>query len=161
MKTWEILDAPDGAVINKIIAKEDFVAANFQYYREYVPPTPVTPPMFELSNVVIKVDGVPTTGTNGKFYLPPNALIELTATITGGSAIDAPVLKMVAERQVDDQPGGEEMYFNGSIVAGELSASGTFPLSSNFKFTADRNNRALDRMGAGFNISFETLDFLS
>lgn len=34
---YEILDA-EGNVINKIVANEDFVAANYENYRPFVPP---------------------------------------------------------------------------------------------------------------------------
>jgi len=45
-----------------------------------------------------------------------------------------------------------------------LSVTGSFPIATNYKITAARNNRALDRLyepaQAAFHMSFETLDFL-
>ena len=80
------------------------------------------------------------------------------------AAINAPRINLVVEMQSDDKPNGIEFYLVGNIVAGHLTVSGKFPNASNYKITAARNNRALDRLFAPadstFHMNFTTLDFL-
>ena len=40
---YNILDAPDGNVINTILADADFFEANFEHYELWVAPTPAEP----------------------------------------------------------------------------------------------------------------------
>ena len=133
---------------------------------EYTPEEKPITPVLQLVDPVMTINGtLYPTPLDGRYYLPPDSDISFVASINGGDAINIPMLKLVAERQVDDVPSGEEFYFTGSIVDGVLTVEGNFPISSNYKITAERNNRAIDRMfspnQAQFHLSFNTLDFLS
>lgn len=163
IKEYEILNG--GEVINVIKATPDFMAQNFTDYREKEPPpAPPTKPVLPLVDIAVTESGEALTTTNYKYYLTPEATITVTATIEGGEAINAPMLKMVGIKQVDDQDVDSEIYFTGSIVDGVLTVSGKFPISTNYRFRAERNNRALDRMHNGdshFYLTFPDLDFLA
>lgn len=123
---------------------------------------PVAPPArLPLSGLLITRNGgldVPSSGQ--KYYLDAGDTVEVTCTIEGGEAINAPIIKLPITRHSDDTPTPEELYFTGSIVAGVMTVTGTFAMSSNYKALNDRCNRALDRMPANFHVSFETIDFL-
>jgi hypothetical protein len=123
----------------------------------FIEPTPSLP----LETLVITRNGGLAVPQNGqKYYLDTGDTVEVVGTIQGGEAIDAPLIKLPITRHADDQPTADELYFTGSIVAGVLTVSGTFAMSSNYKALNDRCNRALDRMPAGFNVSFDDIDFL-
>jgi hypothetical protein len=133
-------------------------------------PTPVADappiPLLELSDVVLSFDGTPQTiHPEGKYYIPSGVAVSVTGAIVGGELISLPILKLVAEENADDKPIGREIYVNGTITEGALSASITFSNSANYKVTSARNNKAIDRMFypeiAPFHLSFKTLDFLS
>lgn len=123
-------------------------------------------PALAISDFTIAFDGVeqPLSPDN-RYYIPPGAVVSVEATIDGGSAINLPALKLVAEESADDKPIGVERYITGQITNGVIYAEATFPLSANYKVTQDRNNRAIDRMfepeKAPFHLVFKTLDFLA
>ncbi len=131
-------------------------------YEELNHSAPLTPtPNLPLESLVITRNGGLAVPQNGqKYYLDAGDTVEVVGTIQSGEAIDAPLVKLPITRHADDQPTADELYFTGSIVAGVLTVSGTFAMSSNYKALNDRCNRALDRMPAGFNVSFDDIDFL-
>jgi hypothetical protein len=123
-------------------------------------------PTLTLDDVVISFNGVAQEiNPEGKYYVPSGAEVSVSASILGGGLISLPVLKLVAEECADNKPIGREVYINGAIDAGTILASVTFGVSTNYKVTAERNNRAIDRMfhpeKAPFHLAFKTLDFLS
>ena len=114
-------------------------------------------------------NGVAITPVNGKYYLDGtrgvNFTIDLIDSESNLADVDISLIKLVAERQSDDRPNGEEIYLTGSINGGILNVAGQFGVSTNWKITAARNNRALDRLfapgDAPFHLDFEPLDFLA
>jgi hypothetical protein len=151
MATWEILDAPDGEVINRIIATAEFVEAQFPYYREYEPPAPITPPAYTLTDLQISIGGVMVQANAGvNFFVGTQDTVTVTATLSGGEAINTPLIKLVLTRLADGEPTAEEIYLTGSVNSGLLSVSGTLPLSTSYIVDGDRQNNFMDRIEAGY-----------
>lgn len=140
----------------------DEVTANFS------PPAVIvdTTPTFNLANLVITRnigDAVPAG--SGKYYLDPSDTVEVSGDIVDGDGvvqdfINAPIIKLPIVKHADDAPTDTEFYMTGNIVAGVLYVTGKFADSGNYKALASRNNRALDRLGAGFRMLFDDVDFL-
>lgn len=129
-----------------------------------------TIPIVRLSNTLATYDDdTPIVQANGKYYPVASQGVKFSADLIGedDQIIDENIalIKLVAERHSDDRPNGEEIYLTGSIVNGHLAVSGTFPTSTNYKISAGRNNRALERLfvlsNIPFLLSFDTLDFLA
>lgn len=162
-------DLFDGdTLVNRVNATQETVDAGFfdplvAVKVEPEKPTPPSVPVLPMVDVVVSsgVGDIQPSGT--KYYLPPGEVFGLSARIDGGDSINIDVVKLVAQECADDQPNGKEFYITASIVGGVVSGSFEFPVSTNYKVTAERNNRALDRMfgDAPFHLSFDTLDFLS
>jgi hypothetical protein len=156
MATWEILDAPDGEVINRIIATAEFVSAQYPYYREYEPPAPITPPVYTLTDLQISSGGVLVqANAGGNFFVTAQETVTVTATLSGGEAINTPLIKLVLTRLADGEPTAEEIYLSGSVVSGLLSVSGTLPVSTSYIVAGDRQNKLMDRIEAGYWLEFD------
>lgn len=144
-----------------IVDNQIFDISNAMVEGEYVSPT-----VLKATISSIQVDSVAIPVSNdSKYRISPTGIVDVIATIEGGESINMSDLKLVAERQSDNRPSGEEIYFSGDIVNGVITVSGSFPVSSNWKIEADRNNRALKRrfapMPCPINLTFKTIDFLS
>jgi hypothetical protein len=122
--------------------------------------------VFDLESLVItRNTGLEVPQNDNKYYFDSTDTIEVVAEISDSEGaiqdtINAPIVKLPVVKYGDDLPTAEEFYLTGNITEGVLSVSGQFPLSGNYKVVAERTNRALDRMPAGFHVSFAELDFL-
>jgi hypothetical protein len=123
-------------------------------------------PKFNLSNLVItRNSGFEVPQNGNKYYFNLGDTVEVTGDIVDEAgvvqaAISAPIIKLPITKHADDQPTPDEIYFTGNILEGVLTVSGAFNLSGNYKALAARNNRALDRLPAGFHMNFDDVDFL-
>jgi len=146
--------------------KEIYPNGTYKVKVKRIAQEPDTTPKFNLSNLVITRNGgfeVPQNGN--KYYLSQGDTVEVTGDIVDESdvvqtAISASIIKLPITKHADDQATTDEIYFTGNLVSGVLTVSGTFNLSGNYKALASRNNRALDRLPAGFHMNFDDVDFL-
>jgi hypothetical protein len=132
-----------------------------------VPEQPtVTVPKYNLSNLVItRNTGLEVPKNGNKYYLDPGDTVEVTGEIVDAEGVvqsdrNASIIKLPVTKHADDMATTDEIYFTGNLVNGVLSVSGDINLSGNYKALASRNNRALDRMPAGFHMNFDDVDFL-
>jgi hypothetical protein len=160
----------ESEIVNTVIATQDTVNNGFfdPLIAEQVvieKPVIVTPPTLTLTSFVLLADGAEVQPDNGRYYIDTGATIEFSAIIKDGEAISKPLVKMVCQEFADDAPVGREIYITCAINSGVISSdSFVFPLPTNYKITAERNNRALDRMAGGvadFHLSFDNIDLLT
>lgn len=127
---------------------------------------PPKPTIFNLSNLVItRNNGLAVPQNGNKYYLNPTDVVEVTGEIVDSeevlqTLISAAIIKLPITKHADDRPTTDEFYLSGNITEGVLNVSGEFALSGNYKALSDRNNRALDRLPAGFHMAFDDVDFL-
>jgi len=109
--------------------------------------TPVVP----LTNVVI---------TNAVLHSSIYWVAENTAmVITGNVALPDGDYMLMAERVVDATQVVDDARFIATVLAGVMTINVTFKSTGNYKFSAARLNRGLDRIGAGVHLSFADIEF--
>jgi hypothetical protein len=138
-------------------------------------PQPTEPqiPVLGMANLVLS-DGddnviTPYQNAQNKCMFTPKTLLKVSLDIvdSAGNVVDISIdnLKLVMQEQADDQPNGREEYLTVNIANGHVTGEFQFDDSRNYKITAERNNRGLDRYYTPelppFYLAFDTLDWLS
>jgi len=180
-------------VINVIEADEAFILANYDdhiaiegnypigylFQEGYlVPPTKLTPtriltttayvapsnaPVKTITSITVSDKTTnPVINTDNKYYAQVGftPLVELTLSDLN---INISLVKIPLTKYADDEPTTTELYLTGAIVNGVLTCGGEPVISGNYKVTAARTNRALDRLSGGtaaFHVEFDDIDFL-
>jgi len=118
------------------------------YYEQVeVTPTPILP----LTNI-----NIANAVLHGSIYW----IAENTAmTITGDVALPDGDVMVMAERVVDASHVVDDARFIANIANGVMTMNVKFVSTGNYKFSADRLNRGLDRIGAGVHLSFDDIEF--
>lgn len=122
---------------------------------------------FTISNQQITADGQPVTFFAGNYYCEPGQVIQMVGNITDENgqtveSINIPVtLKMPLIRHANGRPTQDEIYLNVTLQNGVLTASGTIPWSGDWKIIIDRNNEAIQRIGANWKLQHEDITFLA
>ena len=130
-----------------------------QIYQE----PPAAAPILTLGSVTVTDSaGGGVLERGGKYYTTVGFTPAVTLLLSD-TGVNAPLIKLPFVKYADDAPTPIELYLTGDIVNGLMTVQGEAVTSGNYKVTAARTNRALDRMGAngaGFHVSFADIDFL-
>lgn len=120
-------------------------------------------PVKTFSNIVVTDGAANPVITSGTKYYAGVGFIPVVELTLSDTSINIPLVKIPFVKYADDKPTTTELYLTGSIVDGVLTCSGEAVISGNYKVTAARTNRALDRLAGGvapFHVQFDDLDFL-
>lgn len=122
--------------------------------------------IYTLQNESVTINGQPATPFAGSYYCEPNDTIQLSGEIVdNGVIVDSitiPVtLKMPVIRHANGQPTQEEIYLNVTLQNGVLTASGAIPWSGDWKIIIERNNEAIQRIGAQWKLQHRDITFLA
>ncbi|WP_372831004.1 hypothetical protein [Pontibacterium sp.] len=80
-------------------------------------------------------------------------------TLTASCSIPNGSMIVMVERIINASEVVDDIRFKADIAGGVLTISGVFDQSGNYQITEDRINAGLDRIGAGFNISMDRIEF--
>jgi hypothetical protein len=135
----------------------------------YSEPLPVVDdrPVYTIEDRVITANGQPVQFFSGNHYCQVNDEVQLVGNISDQNGdtvtgITVPVtLKMPLVRHANGQPTTDEIYLNVTLVAGVLTATGKIERSGDWKILIDRNNEALQRIGAQFKLAAADITFLA
>lgn len=122
---------------------------------------------YTISNQQITADGQPVTFFAGNYYCEPGQVIQMVGNITDANgqtveSITIPVtLKMPLIRHANGRPTQDEIYLNVTLQNGVLTATGTIPWSGDWKIIIERNNEAIQRIGANWKLQHEDITFLA
>lgn len=153
MKTIEInglqVTVPDGAIVSDSAP-------------EKLDPRAV----YTLKNASVIINGQPVAPFVGNYYCEPNDSIQLSGEIVDNGvtveSINIPVtLKMPLIRHANGKPTQDEIYLNVTLQNGVLTASGTIPWSGDWKIIIERNNEAIQRIGANWKLQHADITFLA
>jgi hypothetical protein len=115
-----------------------------------------------LLNMLITINGSPATKFAGNYYCQPGDTIGIDGTLDLPDLFTVPVtLKMPLVRHADGKPTTDEIYLNVTITNSHVLSSGTIPWSGDWKVLIERNNKALEVIGAPFKIIADNLTFLA
>lgn len=122
--------------------------------------------VYTIENSVISVNGTPASQFAGNYYCNAGDTIGLTGEISDNgavvSSITVPVtLKMPLIRHANGQPTTDEIYLNVTLQNGIMTATGVIPVSGDWKIIIERNNEALQRIGADWKLQHNDVTFLA
>lgn len=88
--------------------------------------------------------------------------VAIYATIKDGGEINHPgaIMKLPVVRYADNVPTDDEIYWDTTIENGLMTATGSFPRSGAWVFSAQRINQALQRSGIDWKITSNDITFL-
>lgn len=128
---------------------------------------------YQTASESIQVNASPAVGLGNTYYASAGDTITVTANIVNGSGdvqtqLDStalgypPMLKMPVTKYAGAKhtPPIDEIYFNTTLVAGVLTATGTIPASGTWVIGMDRLNRSLLSIGADWKINRNDIAFL-
>lgn len=123
-------------------------------------------PTYTIADQVIEVNGNQIQPFAGSYYCQPGDSIKLQGNITDEgktvTAITVPVtLKMPLIRHANSRPTQDEIYLNVTLQNGVLTAIGTIPWSGDWKIIIERNNEAIQRIGANWKLQHADITFLA
>ncbi len=108
-------------------------------------------PVLPLTNIAI---------TNAVLHGSIYWIAENTAmVITGNVALPDGAYMLMAERVIDATQVVDDARFIATVLAGKMTINITFKSTGNYKFSAARLNRGLDRISAGVHLSFNDIEF--
>lgn len=122
--------------------------------------------VYTLKNESVLINGQSATPFAGNYYCEPEDTIQLSGEIVDNGviveSISIPViLKMPMIRHANGQPTQEEVYLNVTLQNGVLNASGKIPWSGDWKLIIERNNEAIQRIGADWKLQHSDITFLA
>lgn len=122
--------------------------------------------VYTLQNESVTINGQPATPFAGNYYCEPDDTIQLQGEIVDNGviveSINIPVtLKMPMIRHANGQPTQEEIYLNVTLQNGVLNAVGKIPWSGDWKILIERNNEAIQRIGADWKLQHSDITFLA
>lgn len=124
-------------------------------------------PAYAIANQEIIANGNPLELFAGNYYCQPGDVVQLVGNITDSegdtvTSINVPVaLKMPLVRHANGQPTTDEIYLNVTLQNGVITASGKIERSGDWKILIERNNEALQRIGATWKLSAADITFLA
>lgn len=130
----------------------------------FIEPPKVT--VYTLQNASVTINGQQVDPFAGNYYCEPNDTIQLSGEIVVNGviveSISIPItLKMPLIRHANGQPTQDEIYLNVTLQNGVLTASGTIPWSGDWKIIIERNNEAIQRIGANWKLQHADITFLA
>lgn len=123
--------------------------------------------VYTIADQVVTADDQPVQFFAGNHYCQPGDVVQLQGNITDSegetvTSINLPVtLKMPLVRHANSQPTTDEIYLNVTIQNGVITATGKIESSGDWKILIERNNEALQRIGAPFKLSAADITFLA
>lgn len=122
--------------------------------------------VYTLQNESVQVNGQPLQPFAGNYYCNSGDAIQLSGEIVDNgvivTSVDVPVtLKMPLIRHANGQPTQDEIYLNVTLTAGVMTASGVIERSGDWKLIIERNNEALQRIGANWKLQHNDVTFLA
>lgn len=164
----------NGTVTNIAVADEPLSAgwvlnppAQVQIGWKYDGSTFLAPLIYRISEAVISADGQPLTPFAGNYYCQPGQTVQLQGKITDtngdtATSINVPVaVKMPLVRHANGQPTQDEIYLNVTLQNGVITATGVIERSGDWKIIIQRNNEAIQRIGADWKLQHEDITFLA
>lgn len=123
-------------------------------------------PAYTIANQQITADGQPLQFFQGNYYCEPGDVIQLQGEIMDNgqlvTALTVPVtLKMPLVRHANGLPTTDEIYLNVTLQDGVLTATGKIERSGDWKILIERNNEALQRIGAQWKLAAKDITFLA
>lgn len=124
-------------------------------------------PVYGISDQQVTADGDPLTLFAGNYYCEPSNVVQLVGNIVDSegntvTSISVPVtLKMPLVRYANGQPTTDEIYLNVTLQNGVITATGKIERSGDWKILIERNNEALQRIGAQFRLQAADITFLA
>jgi|GEM_PF-2610766 len=124
-------------------------------------------PAYTISNQQITANGQPVQFFAGNHYCQPGDMVQLQGNITDSegntvTSINVPVaLKMPLVRHANGQATIDEIYLNVTLQNGVITATGKIESSGDWKILIERNNEALQRIGAPFKLAAADITFLA
>lgn len=121
---------------------------------------------YVLSNLTVTSGGGDLPHFAGNYYCEVGDIIQIKGYIVdsqGNPANDIDVsvaLKMPVVRHANGVPTTDEIYMNTTIKAGVITVTGKIERSGDWKILIERNNEALQRIGAEFKFGADDITFL-
>ena len=140
---WVEEQPSDGDIVKYIYKDDHEVITTFSDV--------ATIPVLPLTNI-----NITNAVLHGSIYwIAENAVM----TITGDVALPDGDVMVMAERVVDAIHVVDDARFIATIANGVMTMNVKFVSTGNYKFSAARLNRGLDRIGAGVHLSFDDIEF--
>lgn len=122
--------------------------------------------VYTMQNASVIINGQPANPFVGNYYCEPNDVVQISGEIVDNGVIvetiSVPVtLKMPLIRHANGRPTQDEIYLNVTLQNGVLTATGTIPWSGDWKIIIERNNEAIQRIGANWKLQHEDITFLA
>ncbi|WP_348731842.1 hypothetical protein [Rheinheimera texasensis] len=123
--------------------------------------------MYKIKNQQITANGQPVQFFAGNHYCQPGDTIQMQGEIADDAGnvqtqMNLPItLKMPLIRHANGKPTQDEIYLNVTLQDGVLTATGTIPWSGDWKIIIERNNEAIQRIGANWKLQHEDITFLA
>ncbi len=152
----QIINLPDGVTLN--------INEGATFHPEGLPDNRA---VYTIKNQVATSEGMPLQLFAGNYYCQPGDTVQLQGDITDSSGntateINLPVtVKMPLVRHANGQPTTDEIYLNVALVNGVITATGKIERSGDWKILIERNNEALQRIGADFKLVAGDITFLA
>jgi hypothetical protein len=121
---------------------------------------------YTLQNESIVINGQDAIQFAGNYYCEPGDTIQLSGEIVNNGviveSINMPVtIKMPMTRHANGRPTQEEVYLSVTLQNGVLNAVGKIPWSGDWKIIIERNNEAIQRIGADWKLNHNDITFLA
>lgn len=123
--------------------------------------------VYFVANQQVTANSQPVQFFAGNHYCQPGDTVQMQGQIVDGAGkvqtqINVPItMKMPLVRHANGQPTTDEIYLNVTLINGEITATGTIERSGDWKILIERNNEALQRIGAPFKLSAADITFLA
>ncbi|MBD1582806.1 hypothetical protein [Pseudoalteromonas sp. S16_S37] len=120
-----------------------------------------SPPLSNQQLPTITLSNVSVGSTNARligkiWWVPQYEQFTITAQAEG---LPNGGLMVMVERVINASTPVDDVRFQALIKDGQVTMTGKFELSGNYIITANRLNAGLERIGAPFRLSFETMEF--
>lgn len=150
---------------NWVLCGNDRVSIGWKYQNgQFIEPHQLI--VYTLQNESVIINGQPAEPFAGSYHCEPEDTIQLSGEIVDNGviveSINIPVtLKMPMIRHANGQPTQEEVYLNVTLQNGVLNAIGKIPWSGDWKVVIERNNEAIQRIGANWKLQHTDVTFLA
>jgi hypothetical protein len=121
-------------------------AINYSEYQQSL-----VKPVLSLTNIAITSAQL----VGSIYWVSENTLM----AITGEVALPNGEYMVMAERVIDATQVVDDARFKATVLNGVMTINATFKITGNYKFSAERLNRGLDRIGAGVHLAFDDIEF--
>lgn len=89
------------------------------------------------------------------YWIPENTVM----VASGNIALPDGQYMIMVERVIDSSKVVDDARFVATVAGGVMTMNVVFQSTGNYKFSAERLNRGLDRIGAGVHLAFDDIEF--